>query len=193
MRFACHATTLAACLGVALAPIASFPARADSAVGADAEFASATTLGLIRGWGIALDPDEEPKRSPSGILYNRTPPPPEPRARTASGWETSGVVEAGGSESFGDTSSYFFQRYKDVGNGGYLRYFDSRPSRKRRRASSRATAAKSAAPTSITASRSAAITRGRSMRFSTRSRPSTRRRTDRCGTGSAATTPRSTR
>ena len=68
-----------------------------------------------RGWGIALDPDEEPKRSPNGILYNRTPLPPEPRARTADGWEVSGDVEAGGSGSSGDTSDYFFQRYKDVG------------------------------------------------------------------------------
>ncbi len=124
MRLSPNGKTLAAWLGVALAPIASLPARADSAVGADAELASATTLGLIRGWGIALDPDEEPKRSPNGILYSRTPPPAEHRTRTAGGWEVSGVVEAGGSESFGDTSNYFFQRYKDVGNGGYLRYFD---------------------------------------------------------------------
>ena len=36
----------------------------------------------------------------------------------------SGHVEAGGSWSSGDTSDYFFQRYKDVGNGAYLRYFD---------------------------------------------------------------------
>ena len=82
MRFRPHAKILAAGLGVALAPIGSLPARADSAVGFDAELASATTLGLARGWGIALDPDEEPKRSPNGILYSRTPRPPEPRART---------------------------------------------------------------------------------------------------------------
>ena len=124
MRFRPFAKTLAAGLGVALAPIGSLPARADSALGFDAELASATTLGLARGWGIALDPDEEPKRSPNGILYNRTPLPPEPRARTASGWEVTGVVEAGGSWSSGDTSDYFFRRYKDVANGGYLRYFD---------------------------------------------------------------------
>jgi MtrB/PioB family decaheme-associated outer membrane protein len=118
------AKTLAAVLAAALAPIGSLPARADSAVGFDDELASATTLGLARGWGIALDPDEEPKRSPNGILYTRTPPPPEPRPRTASGWEVSGVVEAGGSWSSGDTSDYFFRRYKDVGNGAYIRYFD---------------------------------------------------------------------
>lgn len=124
MRFRPRAKILAAGLGVALAPIGSLPARADSADGFDAELASATTLGLARGWGIALDPNEEPKRSPNGILYNRTPQPPEPRTRTASGWEVSGVVEAGGSWSSGDTSDYFFRRYKDVGNGVYLRYFD---------------------------------------------------------------------
>ena len=124
MRFRPHAKILAAGLGFALVPIGSLPARADSAVGFDVDLASATTLGLARGWGIALDPDEEPKRSPNGILYNRTPPPPEPVTRAASGWEATGVVEAGGSWSSGDTSDYFFQRYKDVGNGGYLRYFD---------------------------------------------------------------------
>jgi MtrB/PioB family decaheme-associated outer membrane protein len=124
MRFRPDAKILAAGLGVALAPIGSLPARADSAVGLDAELASATTLGLARGWGIALDPDEEPKRSPNGILYNRTPQPPDPRARTADGWEVSGSVEAGGSWSSGDTSDYFFRRYKDVGNGGYVRFFD---------------------------------------------------------------------
>jgi len=119
-----YAKTVAAGLAVVLAPIGSFPARADSAVGIDDELASATTLGLARGWGIALDPDEEPKRSPSGILYNRTPPPPAPRTRTASGWEVTGAVEAGGSASSGDTSDYFFRRYKDVGDGAYVRYFD---------------------------------------------------------------------
>jgi MtrB/PioB family decaheme-associated outer membrane protein len=124
MRFRPYAKTLAASLCVATVSISSLPARADSAVGFDAELASATTLGLARGWGIVLDPDEEPKRSPNGILYNRTPPPPEPRARTANGWEVSGVAEAGGSWSSGDTSDYFFRRYKDVGNGVYLRYFD---------------------------------------------------------------------
>ena len=124
MRARRCAKTLAAVLAVALAPIGSLPARADSAAGFDDELASATTLGLARGWGIALDPDQEPKRSPNGLLYKRTPPPPEPGARTAGGWEVSGVVEAGGSWSSGDTSDYFFRRYKDVGNGGYIRYFD---------------------------------------------------------------------
>jgi MtrB/PioB family decaheme-associated outer membrane protein len=124
MRFRPYAKTLAASLCVAPVSIGSLPARADSAVGFDDELASATTLGLARGWGIVLDPDEEPKRSPNGILYNRTPPPPGPRARTANGWEVSGVAEAGGSGSSGDTSDYFFRRYKDVGNGVYLRYFD---------------------------------------------------------------------
>jgi MtrB/PioB family decaheme-associated outer membrane protein len=124
MRARPCAKTLAAVLAVALAPIGSLPARADSAAGFDDELASATTLGLARGWGIALDPDQEPKRSPNGLLYKRTPPPPEPGARTAGGWEVSGVVEAGGSWSSGDTSDYFFRRYKDVGNGGYIRYFD---------------------------------------------------------------------
>src|SRR5512138_2108283 len=102
MRFGPCAKALAASLGIALVPIGSLPVRADSAVGFDAELASATTLGLARGWGIVLDPDEEPKRSPSGILYNRTPLPAEPGARTASGWEVSGVIEAGGSWSSGD-------------------------------------------------------------------------------------------
>ena len=124
MRLGPYAKTLAASLGVALTPIGSPPARADSAIGSDAELASATTLGLARGWGIALDPDEEPKRSPNGILYSRTPLPPAPPIRTSDGWGVIGVVEAGGSWSSGDTSNYFFQRYKDVGNGGYVRYFD---------------------------------------------------------------------
>jgi hypothetical protein len=82
------------------------------------------TRPFARGWGIALDPDEEPKRSPNGILSSRTPPPPAPRTRTPGGWEVSGGVEAGGSWSSGDTSDYFFGRYKDVGNGGYVRFFD---------------------------------------------------------------------
>ena len=124
MGFDLCANALAASLGIAVVTVGSLPARADSGVGLDPELASATTLGLARGWGIVLDPDQEPKRSPSGILYNRTPPPPEPGARTASGWEVTGVVEAGGSSSSGDTSDYFFRRYKDVGNGIYLRYFD---------------------------------------------------------------------
>jgi len=124
MRFGPCAKTFAASLGIVVVPVGSLPARADSGVGFDSELASATTLGLARGWGIVLDPDEEPKRSPAGILYNRTPPPPAPRARTENGWEVSGVAEAGGSWSSGDTSNYFFQRYKDVANGGYLRYFD---------------------------------------------------------------------
>jgi MtrB/PioB family decaheme-associated outer membrane protein len=124
MRARPYAKTLAALLAIALVPNGWLPARADSAVGSDEELASATTLGLARGWGIALDPDQEPKRSPNGILYKRTPPPSEPPARTASGWEVSGVVEAGGSWSSGDTSDYFFRRYKDVGNGAYIRYFD---------------------------------------------------------------------
>src|SRR5215471_16334863 len=114
MRFRPYAKTLAAGLCVAPVSIGSLPARADSAVGFDDELASATTLGLARGWGIALDPDEEPKRSPNGILYKRTPPPPEAGVRTEDGWEVSGVAEAGGSWSSGDTSDYFFRRYKDV-------------------------------------------------------------------------------
>src|SRR5262249_19412476 len=119
-----HARAFAASFGIALATVGSLPARADSGAGFDPELASATTLGLARGWGIVVDPDQEPKRSPNGILYNRTPPPPQPGIPTASGWEVSGVAEAGGSWSSGDTSNYFFRRYKDVGNGIYLRYFD---------------------------------------------------------------------
>ena len=86
MRFGPCAKTLAASICIALVTIGSLPVRADSAVGFDPDLASATTLGLARGWGIALDPDEEPKRSPSGILYNRTPLPPEPRGPAANGW-----------------------------------------------------------------------------------------------------------
>ncbi len=171
-------------------PIGSLPASADSAVGLDPELASATTLGLARGWGIVLDPDEEPKRSPNGILYTRTPLPPEPRARTADGWEVNGHVEAGGSWSSGDTSDYFFRRYKDVGNGGYLRYFDLTAEQE---ATARFLESYGGEVGRTDQFYSLAFGRynaGKSTRSSTRSPAPTRRRTDRCGTGSARATSR---
>jgi MtrB/PioB family decaheme-associated outer membrane protein len=117
------AKTLATHIAIALAALASAPARGDSAVGIDTNRASALALDLARGWGIVLDEEDEPKRSPAGILYERRPPEPSPPAAAASGWTTSGVIEAGGSVSSGDTGNYFFRRYQDVGDGVYVRYF----------------------------------------------------------------------
>jgi MtrB/PioB family decaheme-associated outer membrane protein len=122
-RPGCRLDVIAACLGVALAQTGTMPARADPAVVFDTGLGSALNLGLMRGWGVALDPDEEPQRSPTGILYERGPVVPGKRARTADGWEYGGDIEVGGSGSWGNTSNYFFQRYKDVASGGYVRYF----------------------------------------------------------------------
>ena len=82
MRLRCG-KALATCVGLALAELASPPASADAGEGLDATLGSALNLGLMRGSGLPRDPDEEPKRSPSGILYDRRPAAADKRARTA--------------------------------------------------------------------------------------------------------------
>ena len=86
MRLRYRGKALAICMGLALADLAAAPATADTLEEFDTTLGSASTLGLIRGWGLRLDPDEEPKRSPSGILYDRRPVAADKPVRTADGW-----------------------------------------------------------------------------------------------------------
>ncbi len=98
-------------------------ARADSAVATDTVFGSALNLGLMRGSDEPRDPDNDPFRSPIGFLYLRPPLDANPPKTGPDGWTYRGTIEAGGSATQGDSSAYYFQRYKDVANGGYVRYF----------------------------------------------------------------------
>ena len=96
---------IAASVSLALATMASAPARGDSGIVGPTMQGSALNLGLIRGWGTQLDPEDQPERSPTGFLYNRRPVIPEERARTADGWVYGGDLEVGGSVSSGIVSA----------------------------------------------------------------------------------------
>jgi hypothetical protein len=118
---------IAACVGIALAQWSAGSAFADSAVGVDTALGNALNppgRSAVPG-RVADDGYDTVRRSPSGQLYGL----PYDRSdeggnKTESGWEYSGMVEAGVLGGDAGEKNALFRKYKDMKNGANLSYFE---------------------------------------------------------------------
>lgn len=118
-------STLALCVGAALAQLGAGDARADSGVGVDTALGNALNPYTVDTL-LPRDPEgmgEAPfRRSPTGLLYPNPYLYPAP-TKLPSGWEYSGSIEAGVLGGDANEDAALFRKYKDLDNGLYLNNF----------------------------------------------------------------------
>ncbi len=118
--------TLTLCISAAIAQVAVGTARADSAVGVNTMLGNALNPNTLKTIP-ARDPDgldaQFGQRTPTGKLHGWPTAVPT-TTTTASGWTYNGQAEIGWMGAGGDTSSWWYNQYKDLPtNGLYLNNF----------------------------------------------------------------------
>ena len=127
MRFRLLIKTTAYCVGAAAVQLATGPACADSAGGPVTATGNATNPGVVDATRdrdpAGLSPYRQPaSRTPTGQLYD-IPYVPREIHKSESGWEYSGIVEAGVLAGDAGDRNALFRRHQDLRNGLYVNSF----------------------------------------------------------------------